>query len=91
MPIAICALTCDALKQKAVTYICWLLSVLAWPLGFTLVAGLVHTLLLGVGGLEATNMVKFMFLSNMAGIVFLIGTLMVPRRLSIYHPRRHFV
>ncbi|OAM91922.1 hypothetical protein AW736_26440 [Termitidicoccus mucosus] len=78
MPIAICALTCDALKQKAVTYICWLLSVLAWPLGFTLVAGLVHTLLLGVGGLEATNMVKFMFLSNMAGIVFLIGTLMVP-------------
>jgi hypothetical protein len=80
LPIAICALACDALKPKAMTYICWLASVLSWPLGFTIVAGLVHTMLLGVESVttNAPDIVMFTFRVNMAAIVFLVGTLTVP-------------
>ena len=43
MPIAICALSVPALRDRAAAYLSMTASVLAWPLGFAIVAAAANT------------------------------------------------
>lgn len=84
MPVAICALTVPALRDRAVAYMSMTASVLAWPLGFSIVAAATNVVFdvpfnpgSDVAGTVA-QMLGPIFRELVAAIIMVIGTVLVP-------------
>jgi hypothetical protein len=79
-PIAFGALAVPALKDKGSGYLCMLASIMAWPLGFCVVAAMANIVLAAFPA--ASGSAGFAFGPLIAGIVaaviMLVGTVMVP-------------
>jgi hypothetical protein len=85
MPIAICALSVPALRDRATAYMSMTASVLAWPLGFSIVAAATNTVFQvpfsGTGGAVAATVATVLepeLRELVAGIVMIFGSLLVP-------------
>ena len=86
MPIAICALSVPALKDRATSYLSMTASVVAWPLGFSIVAAAANTVFqvpfdsaAGAAGSTGAPMLLGPVLQELvAAIIMLFGTLLVP-------------
>ncbi|HWA09509.1 MAG TPA: hypothetical protein VG838_08680 [Opitutaceae bacterium] len=84
MPIAICGLTVPAFRDKAVAYMSMTASVLAWPLGFSIVAAATNTVFQipftpdgGVAGGVAI-ILEPLLKELVAAVIMIFGTLLVP-------------
>ena len=84
MPIAICGLTVPAFRDKAVAYMSMTASVLAWPLGFSIVAAatnLVFQVPFTPGGSVAGGVAAILepvLRELVAAVIMVFGTLLVP-------------
>lgn len=86
LPIAITGLTLPPIKERCVSYCAMLLSVLAWPLGFSVIAAasnLVFEIPTLLPGATATDQAMQAYLSLpmktlIASIIAVFGTLLVP-------------
>lgn len=84
MPVAICALTVPALRDRAVAYMGMTASVLAWPLGFSIVAAATNVVFdvpfnpgdSVAGGVA--QMLEPILRELVAAIIMVIGTVLVP-------------
>lgn len=84
-PIAICALTVPAFREKAVSYLAMTASVLAWPLGFSIVAAATNIVFqvpfnAADGGVASgvATLLEPVLRELVAAIIMLFGTLLVP-------------
>ena len=84
MPVAICALTVPALRDRAVAYMGMTASVLAWPLGFSIVAAATNVVFdvpFNPGDSAAGNVAQMLepiLRELVAAIIMVIGTVLVP-------------
>lgn len=85
MPIAICALSVPALRDRAAAYLSMTASVLAWPLGFSIVAAAANTVFQvpfdGNGSAVAATVVSVLepvLRELVAAIIMIFGSLLVP-------------
>jgi hypothetical protein len=84
MPAAICALTVPTLRDRAVAYLGMTASVLAWPLGFSIVAAATNVVFdvpFNSGGPIADSVALVLgpiLQVLVAAIIMLIGTFLVP-------------
>jgi hypothetical protein len=84
MPIAICALSVPALRDRAAAYLAMTASVLAWPLGFAIVAAAANTVFqvpFSSGGTVAGTVgavLEPILRELVAAIIMIFGSLMVP-------------
>ena len=85
MPIAICALSVPALRDRATAYLSMTASVLAWPLGFSIVAAAANTVFQvpfdggnSVVGSTVAALVEPLIRELVAAIIMIFGSLMVP-------------
>lgn len=84
MPIAICALSVPALRDRAMAYLAMTASVLAWPLGFAIVAAATNTVFqvpFSAGGTAAGTVgvvLEPILRMLVAAIVMIFGTFLVP-------------
>jgi len=84
MPIAICALSVPALKDRASAYLGMTASILAWPLGFAIVAAAANTVFQVpfnpgstiAGSVEAV--LEPVLRELVASIIMIFGSIMVP-------------
>ena len=83
MPIPICALTVPALRDRAIAFMSMTASVLAWPLGFSIVAAATNVVFdvpfnpTGVAG-GVAGMLEPILRELVAGAIMVVGTLLVP-------------
>lgn len=85
MPIAICALSVPALRDRATAYLSMTASVLAWPLGFSIVAAAANTVFQvpfdgGNSGVASpvAAVLEPLIRELVAAIIVIFGSLMVP-------------
>lgn len=83
MPIPICALTVPALRDRSIAFMSMTASVLAWPLGFSIVAAATNTVFDvpfhpagAVGGVA--GLLEPILRQLVAGAIMVMGTLLVP-------------
>lgn len=85
MPIAICALSVPALRDRASAYLSMTASVLAWPLGFSIVAAAANTVFQvpfdggsTVAVSTVASVLEPLLKELVAAIIMIFGSLLVP-------------
>jgi len=84
MPIAVCGLTVPAFRDKAVAYMSMTASVLAWPLGFSIVAAATNVVFQVPFSPGATvaggvaSLLEPVLRELVAAVIMIFGTLLVP-------------
>ncbi len=82
LPVAVCSLTVPALRGRAAQYFALTLSILAWPLGFTVVALVTNAIVLSnfvpSGASVAAAALAKTVQTLVAALVMILGTLLVP-------------
>ena len=84
MPIAICALSVPALRDRATAYMSMTASVLAWPLGFAIVAAAANTAFQvpfssgGTGAGMVGAVLEPVLRELVAAIIMIFGSILVP-------------
>ena len=84
MPVAICALSVPALRDRATAYLGMTASVLAWPLGFAIVAAAANTVFqvpFSSGGTVAGTVgaiLEPLLRELVAAVIMIFGSILVP-------------